>query len=389
MITFGGSRMQISDSWKWSFLVLRFGLAAALIIGCCLSASCGNPWFSSEDKRDMEQVLEQAMAENGIPGAIVGVWAPDRGTWVHAEGTADLATGRDIQPTDKVRIASITKTFTATVILQLVDEGKLSLDDTLDRWAPEVPYSDEITIRQMCNHTAGIYSMTEDEGFDEALLDNPLGKWTVQEMVDIVLEHEPYFAPGEGWHYSDIAYALLGMIIENVTGDKIEKEIQRRIIDELGLKNTSFPEGPEMTGEYSHGYVDRDGTLVDYTETDPSAPWAAGAIISNLYDLKTWAKALADGTLLAQATQEERLTWVDMPGLERFDGKYGLGISSMGGFMGHNGEILGYNSTMYYLPSKDATVVVLLNKCRPGHESPADVVFLHIAKILFPHEVPW
>lgn len=367
----------------------RLGLAFFLLLVCCISISCGNPSFSGENEQYIEQVLKNAMAENDVPGAIVGVWAPSRGTWVHAEGIADLTTGREIRPTDKFRIASITKTFTATVILQLVDEGTLSLDDTVDRWAPEVPYSDQITIRQVCNHTSGIYSMTEDEDFDKALLDDPLRKWTFEEMLEVALKHDPYFPPSEGWHYSDTGYELLGVIIEKVTGNDIEQEIQKRVVEELGLTNTSFPYGPEMTGEYSHGYVERDGILVDYTETDPSAPWAGGAMISNLYDLKTWAKALADGTLLAQATQEERLTWVDMPGMKRFEGKYGLGICSFGGFVGHNGEILGYNSSMYYLPSKDATIVVMLNKCRPGAESPADEVFLRIAKILFPEEVPW
>jgi len=383
-------KMKTVWSGKLGHLALRLSLAVALLLGLCLACfGCGEPSFGADVESEMEQSIEQAMADNKVPGAIVGVWVPGWGTWVHTEGTADLATGCGIKPADKVRIASITKTFTATVILQLVDEGTLSLDDTVDRWAPEVPYSDQITIRQVCNHTSGIYSMTEDEDFDNALLDGPLGKWTFEEMLEVTLKHDPYFPPGEGWHYSDMGYELLGLIIEKVTGNDVEQEIQKRVVEELGLTNTSFPYGPEMTGEYSHGYVERDGILVDYTETDPSAPWAGGAIISNLYDLKTWVKALADGTLLGQATQEERLTWVDMPGMERFEGKYGLGICSFGGFVGHNGEILGYNSSMYYLPSKDATIVVLLNKCRPGTESPADEVFLHIAKILFPEEVPW
>jgi CubicO group peptidase (beta-lactamase class C family) len=258
-------------------LALRVSLAVALLLGLCLACfGCGDPSFGADVEAEMEQAIELAMADNKTPGAIVGVWVPGWGTWVHAEGTADLTTGREIRPADKVRIASITKTFTATVILQLVDEGTLSLDDTVDRWAPEVPYSDQITIRQVCNHTSGIYSMTEDEDFDKALLDDPLRKWTFEEMLEVALKHDPYFPPGEGWHYSDTGYELLGVIIENVTGNDIEQEIQERVVEELGLTNTSFPYGPEMTGNYSYGYVERDGILVDYTETDPSAPWAGG-----------------------------------------------------------------------------------------------------------------
>jgi D-alanyl-D-alanine carboxypeptidase len=203
--------MQTSNSWRFWWLARRLGLAFFLLLVCCISISCGNPCFSGENEQYIEQVLKNAMAENDVPGAIVGIWAPSRGTWVHAEGIADLTTGREIRPTDKFRIASITKTFTATVILQLVDEGKLSLEDNLNRWAPEFPYADEITVRQILNHTAGIYSLTEDEDFDESLLDNPLRKWTLQELLDIAIEHEPYFFPGEGWHYSaqDTSYWVL------------------------------------------------------------------------------------------------------------------------------------------------------------------------------------
>ena len=204
----------------------------------------------------MVLVVEQAMAENNIPGAIVGVWVPGEGTWIKAIGTADIETGRNIKITDKMRIASITKTFTATVILQLVDEWKLALNDTLDHFVPEVPNSDEITIRQLCDMTSGIFSIADDEGFDNTLANEPLKKWTHQELLDIALKHDPYFAPGEGGYYSDTNYSpLLGMIIEQVTGNTVENEIQTRIIEPLELLNTSFPTGPNMTGEYSRGYM--------------------------------------------------------------------------------------------------------------------------------------
>lgn len=374
---------------KKSFgLVVILGMVVTLLLGACAQKA---PSFSPEVAQQMRQVVEEAMAEDNIPGAVVGVWVPGEGTWVKAIGKANIETGRDIESTDKFRIASITKTFTATVILQLVDEGKLSLDDTLNQFVPEVPDSDKITIRQLCNMTSGIFGISEDEGFYDTLVNDPLKKWTHRELLDVALKHDPYFPPGEGWHYSDTNYTpLLGMIIEQVTGNKVEEEIQTRIVEPLGLKDTSLPEEPYMSGEYSHGYMLKDdgGELVDITETDPSAPWTGGAMISNLDDLKVWAKALADGRLLSETAHEEQLTWVDMPGMAAIGGQYGLGISSVAGFLGHNGEILGYNSVMYYLPSRDATIIVLLNKCYPGQASVADEIFVGIAKILFPDQMP-
>jgi len=373
-------------------------------------AACKNS--NSTSKPDvqlaMEQVVSQYMMKNNIPGAIVGVWVPGEKTWTHTQGTADLTTGRKIKPEDKIRIASITKTFTATVILQLVDEGALNLEDTLDKWVPEIPrgseisYSEKITIRHLCNHTAGIYSFTENKEVHDILITDPLKKWTLEEVMKYTLELDIkgnkvpcYFEPGDTYengnpkiHYSDTAYELLGMIIEQVTGNKIGDEIQNRILDKLELKNTSFPYGPEMTGNYSRGYVQKQegGALEDFTETDPSAPWAGGAMISNLYDLKVWAKALAEGSLLSEATQQQRLTWVDWPQLplEGMNGAYGLGITCMGRLVGHSGTILGYNSAMFHLPSRNATIVVLLNKGNPGAGDACAVNICYLlAKILF------
>lgn len=349
------------------------------------------PSFSAAAKQKMDQVVEKTMQQYGIPGVIVGVWVPSRGAWVKTKGKSNITTGKVIEPDERVRVASITKTFIATVVLQLAEENKLSLDDKLEKYAPNIPRANEITIRQLCNMTSGIYSIGEDEKFNNILASQPLGKWTPPELVNIALSHDPYFAPGQGWHYSDTNYILLGIIIQKVTGNRVEEEVQRRIIGPLGLKNTTFPEGPDMTGKYARGYMMKDGNqeLVDITRTDPSGPWAAGAIVSNLDDLKVWVKALADGQLLNATSQKEQLKWIDVPSLAKLDGKYGLGILSISGFVGHNGTILGYNSAMYHLTSQDATIIVLINKfpCEPNSESIADKIFLDIARIIFPHEV--
>ncbi len=359
-----------------------------LVIFAC--SSCGTPSFSQKTQQEVDKAVKEVMSKFDIPGAVVGVWVPGEGTWIKTKGEADLKTGQAMKLGDKFRIGSITKTFTTTVILELVDEGLLSLDDTLDKFVPSVPNGSDITIRQLCNNTSGLFNYGDDENLVATIEKDPRKKWTPQELVDIAVSRGPYSAPGEELRYSNTNFILLGMIIEEVTGNKLRDEIRKRITEPLGLKNTSLPDSPKMTGEYSHGYgymAEGDEELEDFTTyLDPSLVWAAGAMISNLDDLKIWARALADGELLDKKTQKERLTWVDFPEGEGL-AKYGLGIFYMGGFIGHDGRTPGYNCDMFYFPSKEATIIVMLNLS--DESEPALGLFMKIAKIIFPKEAPW
>ena len=328
------------------------------------------------------------MAQQGIPGVIVGLWVPGQGEWVAAFGEADIETGRAITTSDKVRIASNTKTFVATLVLQLADEGKLGLDDPLKKYIPGVTYGNEITVRNLLNMTSGIYSFSEDEDFLAAFTSDPLMDLTPGEEVEIALSHPPNFAPGEDWEYSDTNYEMLGIIVEEVTGNAIEDEMRERIIEPLGLESTSFPTTPDMPPGHARGYVLSDtGELQDYTRSSPSVPWAGGAMISDLEDLRVWVKVLATGELLSEEMHSEQLGWVDMPELERVDGKYGLGIMSLAGFQGHNGAIFGYNSIMLYLHEEDATIVVLANKSTNFSQETIPI-FSGLAGLLFPGRFP-
>jgi D-alanyl-D-alanine carboxypeptidase len=374
-------------------LLLRLTACLALFFLTMPLVSCGEgqepaPSFSEELQQQMQAMVDNVMEQASIPGCIVGVWVPGMGEWVAAIGEADIASGRAMTTEDKVRIASNTKTFTATLVLQLADEGKLGLDDPLEKYVTGVPYGGEITIRQLLNMTAGVFSFSEDEGFLDAFTADPLMEMTPGESLDIALAHPPDFPPGQGWHYSDTNYEILGMIVEQVTGRAIEDEVQARIIEPLGLKNTSFPTTPDMPEGYARGYVlEDDGKLADYTRVSPSVPWAGGAMISNLDDLKIWAKALSSSELLSAEMHEEQLGWVKIPDLENVDGRYGLGIMGLGGFQGHNGAIFGYNSSVLYLPDDDATIVVLVNKSTNSSQE-SMLVFLGIVQLLFPEQFP-
>jgi D-alanyl-D-alanine carboxypeptidase len=379
---------------RWASFMAAFFLvliATISVISCNKTATESEAKeFSPQIVQRLEEVLAKGMEVLRVPGAVVGVWTSGEGAWVAARGLADRDAGREMQAEDLLRIGSITKTFTATVVLQLAEEGLISLDDTLEAYFPDMPHAGEITVRQLLNHTSGIWDDYGEE-FMAIAENDMLKEWGPQELLDVTLSFDPDLQPGERFHYANANYILAGMLIEQVTGNDLAVELQERIFEPLGLAHTSFAEGPQMSGDYSHGYTQEEPEAdpVDITGTmDPSMVWAAGAIVSNLEDLEIWAPVLAKGELLSPRMQEERLTWVDAappesPGVEF---RYGLGISDDGGYIGHNGMFAGYNSSMYYLPSRDATLVVLINNgTNPAY---ADLILIELAKVVFPDDIP-
>ena len=352
------------------------------VAGCGSGDKSAPPSFGPDIEARIDQLVNNAMSFSNIPGVIVGAWAPGQGSYVKAYGMADITSGEPMQTQDRVRIASITKTFVATVALQLVDEGRLGLDQTIAGYLPQIPQSGIITIRELLNHSSGIYDY-EDQAFIRSAAENPLKVWTPEQLIALAVSHPATFAPGSSCAYSNTNYIALGLIIQQVTGNRLEDEITKRIIEPLNLSNTDFPVGPDMSGQYSHGYMDmtNSGQLTDITRMDMSWDWAAGGMVSNLDDLKVWAEALGTGQLISPAMQNERLKWISMPEFGNF-ASYGLGILKIGDFIGHTGADPGYNSAMYYLPEKDAVIVVLFNYC--SGTDIVDVTSLGIGKALFP-----
>jgi len=346
---------------------------------------CGCSGMPADLRNKLEQAVDTAMAQYKIPGAIVGVWSPRSGDLVMLKGKADIKTGAAMESADRVRICSITKTFTVTVLLELVDEGKLSLSDTLSRFYPDIPNADRITIRQLCNMTAGIFNYSADETFMKTYTEDPNKVWEPKEQVDLAVAHQPYFLPGEGWRYSNTNSIILGMIIKQLTGNDVGSEIQSRLVNKLKLNNTYYPEGTGIEGAHAHGYLGGAGEeLTDGTYMfNPSGMGASGALISNLNDLKTWVIALASGDLLEKDTQAQRTTFV--PGDYDYFGvpvKYGLGILSSEGFLGHPGDGLGYTNAAFHSPGTGTTIVVFLNKSPNADSYMALTLFTELAKIM-------
>ena len=345
--------------------------------------------FTIEEQFAFESLVAGSLADLSVPGALVGVWYPGRGEWVRAAGVGNLVTAQAMTVDDHVRIASITKTFVATVILQLVDEDMIGLDDPLESYIPGVPNGAEITIRQVLGMTAGIYDFVKDPVFAAEYAADPLLPFTPEDALAMVQASTPVFAPGEKAQYSNSNYVLLGMIIEQLTGQPAGEVIAERVLVPLGMTQTSFPTTEAMPEPYAHGYAaveEGSAELRDVTLSNPDVPWTSGAMISTLADLRIWAKEMSEGTLLSPSSQAERLQWTSFA-TTPLDVSYGLGILKLNGLLGHNGGIAGYSSWVMHSAEDDASVVVVANL---GDEEGgfADQIFYGLCQMLFPDRFP-
>jgi D-alanyl-D-alanine carboxypeptidase len=208
------------------------------------------------------------------------------------------------------------------------------------------------------------------------------------DVVKIINQHEPLFEPGADAVYDNSNYYLLGAIIEKVTGNPLHKVVKSQVLDPLGLSQTSYPTTPAMPVPFSRGYFYQPNLgLRDVTESNPAFAGGAGAMISTLADLKVWAKALATGALLKPATQKLRLQTNPLLQTPQITFSYGLGITEVNGFLGHDGAIVGYGSVVLYLSSRGATIVILANNNDNGNPAPLNIG-LSLAAFLFPEQFP-
>ncbi len=320
-----------------------------------MGAGCSSPLESGLQER-IKGLVKAAMADGKSPGAVVGVRVPGREAWAYAAGKADIASERAMSEDMNFRIGSNTKTFVATVVLQLAQEKKLDLEDTLDEYDIRVPNAGAITIRDLLNMTSGLYNYVDSPDLDIKRDYEP------EELVAIAAAQPPLFAPGERGQYCNTNYIILGMIIEAITGNELRDEVHGRIIDQLGLHHTYFPDSPAIPGPRARGYnLGANGSYEDVTDFNPSWAWACGEMISNLDDMHAFGRALADGTLLNEEMQAERLKTVKVAGTSPGVADYGLGIKSLNGMLGHTGGIAGYLTASFAFPDGGGSVVVLLN----------------------------
>jgi D-alanyl-D-alanine carboxypeptidase len=309
-------------------------------------------------------------APGSVPGAVVGVWVPGRGAYVRAVGYSNLSPQQPMALDDKFRVGSNTKTFVITVLLQLVDEHKLSLDDPVSKFdiGVKIPNGEHITVRELCQMRSGLIDAYNAPQYDNLQL-TPETKLTPRELIATAVSNPPLFPPGTKWNYSNTNYLMLGLIIEAVTHSTVHDEIERRIIEPLKLTHTTFPTtDPNMPLPFAHGFALAKDKWDDVTVTlPPSVTWAAGVMISDMADMKRWVKAYVSGSTNSEATQRDRL---DCISTGEYGLAFGLGIGCSDGWYGYTGGIPGYNTGAYYFPEKDATIIAFVNsqieKPEPG-----------------------
>jgi D-alanyl-D-alanine carboxypeptidase len=334
----------------------------------------------------LDTAITDTLTATSVPGAIVGIWGP-RGQYLRAFGVADKATGAPMQLDFYSRIGSVTKTFTITGLLQLADQGKVGLDDPIAKYVDDVPAGDAITLRELARMQSGLCNYSATDAFQQALAADPRRKFTPEELLGWAFAQPAVFPPGQGFQYSNTNTILLGLVVEKVSGQPLQDYIHDRILTPLGMSQTSFPTSSAFPDPHAQGYTDAVGTETTATDWDPSWAWAAGAMISTLDDLHTWAPALATGKLLSPAMQAQRLRTVGEPGEPSGTG-YGLGIFNLGGWIGHNGSLPGYQTVAVYLPQQQTTLVTLTNtdEAYQGAE-PGTALANAITKVISPDHV--
>ncbi len=311
--------------------------------------------------------------ETSAPGAVVAIRTPE-GTWVATVGYQDWERTVPMTADLNQRIGSVTKTFTVTALLQLAEEGALSLDDPIEQYVPGMP-NGTATLADLAAMRSGIPSYTFDEGFQTTLFSDPDHVWEPQELVDLVKGQEAMFEPGAMTFYSNTNTVLLGMVIEQVTGKPIDQVMQEQIIEPLGLEHTVMPTDATFPEPHPQGYtmqgVDGD-TPSDATDWNPSWGWAAGSMISNLDDLLVWGEALGTGEgISSPEMQAERLDSFDFdvpvyagPGetVPQTPARaYGLGLGLALDWYGHEGELPGFNTFVQHYEPEGITLVVMVN----------------------------
>src|SRR5918997_6121404 len=308
-------------------LVLLSFSALAAPLGCGDDGR-GDSGFSDEIVRKLVAAVTERMREDDLPGVVVDVWVPGEGRYVLAKGKANFKTGEKRDLDDPFRIGSITKTFVATTVLQLVEEGKLSKSDKLSKWYPDFPGAEQITIEHLLRMQSGIVDPNEK-----------IEQYTTpEEAIEASARlGGAFLPPGQRTEYTNINYVILGEIITKVSGKDTDDQITQSILKPLGMKNTFYPTDSDLPGDL-HGYTYdfSTGGLKDVTVFDPAAEGGAGAMISDVSDLRTWAKAVCTGTLLKPETQKARLQTKPLSG-ESGPVRYGEGIMRVGEFCGHVG----------------------------------------------------
>jgi D-alanyl-D-alanine carboxypeptidase len=357
---------------------IQFFLFSLLLLSTspirCQTARVSN---TTELKTALQSKLDEWHKSGSFPGATLGVAFANGESFGLAVGFSDRETKTLMKPNDRMLAGSVGKTFAAATALQLIKEGKIGLNDKIEKylgreqWFSRLPNAKNITVRQLMNHTSGLVRYEFKDEFTKDLTANPKKTWTPTELVSYLLDEKPPFEAGQGWDYSDTNYIVLGMIIERVTGRKFYDEANRRLLKPLKLNDTIPQDGPRLKGVVQ-GYAGpnnpfggKDAMIQNGEFTiNPQFEWTGGGYVSTAQDLARWAKMIYEGKAFSPALLPQVLDGVSAPMLGR-ETRYGLGViirqTSAGTSYGHSGFFPGYITDMMYFPEQKVAVAVQVN----------------------------
>lgn len=332
-------------------------------------------------RREIQLKLDEWHKAGTFPGATVGVVLANGESFGLAVGFSDKDAKTPMKSDDRMLAGSVGKTFAAATALQLVKEGKIGLDDKIEKylgkepWFERLPNAKDITVRQLMNHTSGLVRYEFKETFTKALTADPMKVWTPEERLAFLFDEKPAFEAGKGWDYSDTNYIVLGMIIERVTGKRFYDEANRRLIKKLKLSDTIPQTGPVMKGVVQ-GYAGPNNPFGGNDEMmvngkfviNPQLEWTGGGYASTSEDLARWAKMTYEGKAYEASLLPQVLDGVAAPMLGK-ESKYGLGViirkTQAGTSYGHSGFFPGYMTDMMYFPEQKIAVAVQVNTSVP------------------------
>ena len=341
-----------------------FGATVALLLAASAHPALALP-ADFEEKAD--RFVQSAWPSAG-PGAAVIVTEGGKTVYARGQGLADVEAGKPIAPGTVFRLGSITKQLSAAVILQLVDEGKLSLDDPVSKFVPELPQPGaNATVRQLLNHTVGVQSYTGIPGW--MVEENTNRPYTTAEMITLFKDLPAPSKPGEQWSYNNSGYVLVGAVIEAVTGKPWHEAVEERIARPLRLETLRYGVGEASMPNMAKGYTDGEGGPKPSMKIHMSVPHAAGALVGSVEDIAAWAHALHHGKVVGKASYAGMIAPTPVPG-EKAPVPYGfgLGLDKVRGraAIGHGGGIFGFSTESFYMPEKDIFVAVFANSDDPA-----------------------
>jgi D-alanyl-D-alanine carboxypeptidase len=337
------------------------------------TSDCTGSQNMSHPKSAVFQAVIDKYTNAGLPGIAILI-RDKNGLWVSASGKADIEEGIAMKPCIISKGASTTKTFIATLTLLLAEEGKLSLDDKVEKWVSEkvvteVKNARESTVRMLLNHTTGIADIIDDQGFYLGVLNNPSHNWTSEELIKFVYGDDAVFPAGTDVEYSNTNYLLLAMILDKVTGKNHSIALREKILNPLKLQNSFYFWHDPLPPSTAQGYFDfyNNGTIVNITNYNTGSGNGYGGLYTTVYDLQIFIEALVrDKKILREQSLNQMLTLTKTD--EGYDRANGLGVfkdfleraPNQFGY-GHRGRDLGYTADMYWFPNQDITMTYLIN----------------------------